>query len=370
MEGVVTRAPLPAAGFWRGRRVLVTGHTGFKGAWMALWLKQLGAEVHGLALEPSTDPSLFALARVATRLDSDRRTDVRDLPALSDSLAAIAPEIVFHLAAQSLVRRSYLDPAATFATNVMGCVNLLDAISRVPAVRAVVVVTSDKCYDNPGSVHAHRESDPLGGHDPYSASKACAELVASSWRASFVQSVDRPRIATARAGNVIGAGDWALDRLLPDCIRAFMRGESVRLRMPHAVRPWQHVLEPLTGYLLLAERLCGEQGRSYARSWNFGPDASGDATVQHVASEAARLWGGNARVEIDATLRQPHEADVLRLDSAAARAELDWRPRWALATALAATVGGYRAQATGDAAEHVRLQILDYCTGGAATALA
>lgn len=370
MEGLVTStsAPLPASGFWRGRRVLLTGHTGFKGAWLALWLNELGAEVHGFALAPPSEPNLFELANVSAGIAADIRADLRDAGAVSDCLAGARPEIVLHLAAQSLVRPSYLEPVATFATNVMGTAHVLHAVRRANGVRAVVVVTTDKCYENRVRAHPCRETDPLGGHDPYSASKACAELLTACWRASFAAGDAAPRIATARAGNVIGAGDWASDRLLPDCIRAFSRREPVRLRNPHAVRPWQHVLEPLAGYLLLAERLCGADGANCARSWNFGPDSESDATVGHIAAEAARIWGNDARIEIAPDPLQLHEADTLRLDSSAARIQLGWRPRWPLARALETTVRGYRAHAAGvDLAAQVRAQILEYCaTAGSA----
>ena len=357
----------PDARFWRSRRVLLTGHTGFKGSWLACWLSQLGAEVHGFALEPPTKPNLFQLARVASSLASDSRVDLRDADAVTRCVARIQPEIVLHLAAQSLVRRSYAEPVATFATNVMGTVNLLDAAQRA-SVNAMLVVTSDKCYQDRGAKTPYREGDPLGGHDPYSASKACQELVAASWRASF-DGDGAPRIASARAGNVIGAGDWATDRLIPDCVRAFQQGQPVTLRNPHAVRPWQHVLEPLAGYLLLAEHLCSPKGAVFARGWNFGPDPESDATVAHVAAQVAQLWGDGARIETRADATQPHETDTLRLDSGAARASVGWQPRWSLASALAATVEGYRAQAAkADLAECVRTQIARYGMAAAAPA--
>jgi CDP-glucose 4,6-dehydratase len=361
-------APLPDPAFWHGRRVLVTGHTGFKGAWLTLWLRELGAHVHGFALGPPTQPSLYELAGLAAAIARDTRGDLRDAAAVGDCLATAQPEIVFHLAAQSLVRASYAEPATTFATNVQGTVHLLDAIRRCNAVRAAVIVTSDKCYQNHGQGLPYRESDPLGGHDPYSASKACAEIATASWRASFATGGDAPRMASARAGNVIGAGDWAAERLLPDCIRAFSRGEPVHLRHPAAVRPWQHVLEPLTGYLLLAERLCAADGISCARAWNFGPDPESETEVGRVATEAARLWGEGARVERAPNPAAPREAQMLRLDSGAARARIGWRPRWSLAQALQATISGYRTHAAGgDLAACVRRQIAEYCDTPAPT---
>lgn len=348
MEGLVM-ARLPDAAFWRGKRVFLTGHTGFKGAWLALWLKHLGAEVHGYALAPPSLPNLFEVVHVAADLITDVRGDLRDADGVADAVAKVRPDVIFHLAAQSLVRPSYADPLGTFAVNAMGTAHVLEAARHCPAVRAVVVVTTDKCYENREWVYPYRENDRLGGHDPYSASKACAELVADCWRRSFFKAagVNALRIATVRAGNVIGAGDWAVDRLLPDCFRAFACSESVKLRCPHAVRPWQHVLEPLSGYLQLAESLVGAGGEDFSRSWNFGPDPDSDASVGHVASEAARLWGETARVEFDVALMADHEAGVLRLDSTMARVQLGWRPRWPLARALFETVRGYKVYAEG-----------------------
>lgn len=342
-------ARLPDAAFWRGKRVFLTGHTGFKGAWLALWLKQLGAEVYGYALMPPSSPSLFEVARVAVDLTTDMRADLRDEGSVAGAVAQARPDIIFHLAAQSLVRPSYDDPLGTFAVNVMGTAHLLEAARHCAEVRAVVVVTTDKCYENREWVHPYRENDRLGGHDPYSASKACTELVASCWRSSFFGAPDpcALRIATVRAGNVIGAGDWAVDRLLPDCFRAFTRGEPVRLRYPHAVRPWQHVLEPLSGYLQLAESLVGAEGKNFAQAWNFGPEPDSDASVGYVACEMARQWGGAARVELEPVPEAPHEAGLLRLDSTKARVQLGWRPRWSLDRALLETVRGYRTYAEG-----------------------
>lgn len=344
---VMTR--LPDASFWRDKRVFLTGHTGFKGAWLTLWLKRLGAEVHGYALKPPSVPSLFEVAHVTVDLTTDVRADLRDAGSVADAIAKVRPHIIFHLAAQSLVRPSYVDPLGTFAINVMGTAHVLEAARHCTSVHAVVVVTTDKCYENREWVHPYRENDPLGGHDPYSASKACCELVAACWRTSFSGAADASalRVATARAGNVIGVGDWAAERLLPDCFRAFAHSEPVRLRYPHAIRPWQHVLEPLLGYLQLAESLFGEGGEDYAQGWNFGPNPDSDASVGHVACEAARLWGETARVEFDAAPLAMHEAGMLRLDSTLARVQLDWRPRWSLDRALSETVRGYRTYAEG-----------------------
>lgn len=334
-------------GFWRGRRVALTGHTGFKGAWLSLWLQRLGAEVSGFALAPATEPSLFALAGLAGSMRSVTG-DVRDAEALAAALAAASPEVIVHLAGQSLVLRSYRDPVGTYATNVMGTVNLLEAARRLPGIRAVLVVTSDKCYDNREWVWGYRENEPLGGRDPYSSSKACAELVTGAWRASFASTVDAPGIASARAGNVIGGGDWAADRLVPDLITAFAGRRPAAIRNPDAVRPWQHVLEPLGGYLLLAERLAGEPSR-YAGAWNFGPDPADTRAVSEVADRLATLWGAGARWEQDPA-RRPHEARSLRLDCSKAAAALDWRPRIGLDEALAWTVDWYRAVSADPAA--------------------
>ena len=267
------------SGFWHGKRVLITGHTGFKGGWLSLWLQSMGAEVSGYALPPSTNPSLFEKASVSRGMASSHLADIRDLDILKSALQETHPEIVFHLAAQPLVRHSYANPVETYATNVMGTVHLLEAIRTTAGVRAVVNITTDKCYENREWVWGYRENDPLGGHDPYSSSKGCSELVTSAYRNSFFDAKGYSRhgvaLASARAGNVIGGGDWAMDRLVPDMIRAFSKGEAVVIRSPHAIRPWQHVLEPLWGYLTLAERLW-EQGPAFAESWNFGP-YDGDA---------------------------------------------------------------------------------------------
>ena len=332
-------------GTWADRSVFVTGHTGFKGGWLSLWLHQLGAKVHGYALNPLTHPSLFEVSRVAGVLAADTRADLADLEAVRSALKQAQPEVVFHLAAQSLVRESYRDPLGTLATNVMGTAHLLEAVRAVETVRAVVIITTDKVYENREWVYPYREVDPLGGHDPYSASKAAAEIVAASYRASFfaaTQGKPPVQIATARAGNVIGGGDWGDDRLVPDCLRAFEKGEPVRLRYPNAVRPWQHVLEPLLGYLLLAGKLLGADAARLAQAWNFGPDATGDATVGEVARVTARLWGENARIELDPADNHHHEAGLLRLDSSRARSELGWKPRWLLEQALQSTVDWHR----------------------------
>jgi CDP-glucose 4,6-dehydratase len=282
--------------FWQGKKVLLTGHTGFKGGWLALWLQTLGAKVTGYALPPPTDPSFFDKARILHGMTSNVG-DVRDLAALTSAVRQAAPEIIIHMAAQSLVRPSYADPVATYSTNVMGTVNVLEAARAQSAVRAIVIVTSDKCYENTGAQRAFRESDRLGGHDPYSNSKACAELVAAAYRDSFFSGDEAAAaIATARAGNVIGGGDWSADRLIPDAIRAFGAKLPVQLRYPHATRPWQHVLDPLAGYLLLAEKLCATPA-DCAEAWNFGPAPDQVMTVANVVDAVAKKWGGGARWE-------------------------------------------------------------------------
>lgn len=357
MENLVKIDP----SLWRGESVFVTGHTGFKGSWLSLWLQQLGALVHGYALNPCTDPALFTIAGVASQLASDTRADLAEPKKLQAAIEAAQPSVLFHLAAQPLVRESYHDPVGTFATNVMGTAQVLEAARHVKSIRAIVVITTDKVYENREWPHPYRESDPLGGHDPYSASKAASEIVVSSYRASFFNGTASPRVhlATARAGNVIGGGDWATDRLVPDCLRAFDQGNPVRLRYPGAVRPWQHVLEPLSGYLLLAQALLGETGCAAAKSWNFGPDTTGEATVGQVAQTMARLWGRGAEVICEPNASNPHEAGLLTLDSSAARSFLKWKPRWTLETALQNTVAWHQSFLAGDDIKSVSLRQIE-----------
>jgi CDP-glucose 4,6-dehydratase len=367
--------------FWRERSVLVTGHTGFKGAWLSLWLQSLGARVAGFSLDPPSEPSLYELVRVGEGMSESVHADIRDPQSLTQALVRAAPEIVFHLAAQPLVRRSYVEPRVTYETNVMGTVNVLDAVRRAGGVRAVVNVTSDKCYDtresepesergervyeggdrehgDHGSGHdrrtcGYRESDPLGGHDPYSSSKAAAELLTSAYRRSFFSDPDGPRVASARAGNVIGGGDWGEDRLLPDIVRAVVAGRALRLRNPAAVRPWQHVLCPLGGYLVLAQALC--ESPAYAAAWNFGPDEGDARSVQWMVERVSGLWPGAVHWERDGGPHPP-EADWLKLDSTRARTKLGWTPSLELDEGLAATVAWYRAWRAGQGVRDLTLE--------------
>ena len=348
--------------FWRGKAVFVTGHTGFKGSWLALWLHALGARVTGYALAPPTTPSLFELARVDEAVHT-LTADVRDLDRLQREMDGAQPEFVFHLAAQSLVRQSYEEPVATYSTNVMGTVNVLEAVRRTPSVRVAVVVTSDKCYENRGEAHGCREDDPMGGHDPYSSSKGCAELVTAAYRKSFLGLPQGGRdaigIASARAGNVIGGGDWARDRLVPDVLSAFAKRQPARIRNPRAVRPWQHVLEPLAGYLALAEALARDR-EAFAGAWNFGPRDEDSRPVSWIVDGLKARWGDGAAWEIDAA-PQPHEAAYLRLDCSKARDRLGWRSKLALETALDWIVEWHHAYlARGDLRQMTVSQIARY----------
>ena len=325
--------------FWFSKKVFITGHTGFKGSWLSLWLQQLGAEVIGYALSPPTQPSLFNVAQVAKGMKSVIG-DIRDGELLTKTIRQTEPDIVIHLAAQPLVRQSYVDPVLTYSTNIMGTVQLLEAIRQTPSVRAVVNVTTDKCYENKEWVWGYRENEPMGGLDPYSSSKGCSELVTAAYRNSFFNMVRHGKhqvvLATARAGNVIGGGDWANDRLIPDVLRAIQSGQSVKIRNPNATRPWQHVLDPLNGYLVLAEKLY-TKGSAFAEAFNFGPDEEGAKPVQWVVEQLIQNWGDGASWYLDVDTH-PHEAHYLKLDCSKARLVLGWQPNWNLNQALQAII--------------------------------
>lgn len=348
--------------FWRGRRVLLTGHTGFKGSWLALWLQLLGAEVTGLADGVPTFPSLFDLARVADGLTEDVVADIRDPEAIRRTVECCGPQIVIHMAAQSMVRRSFDEPRLTYETNVMGTVNVLDAVRRsgTDTVRAIVNVTSDKCYENRWDerhvIRPFVEGDPFGGHDPYSSSKGCAELVTDAYRRSFLSDPDGPRVASVRAGNVIGGGDWGADRLVPDAMRAAAAGDSIAIRNPDAVRPWQHVLNPLSGYLLVAQELCNKGAVDVG--WNFGPALSDTKPVHWIIDRLTTLWPDELLWEVDPG-PHPHEADFLSLDSTRAREQLGWRPRWGLERALESIVAWHLAARSGHDMRAVTVQQIE-----------
>ena len=337
------------SGFWRGKRVFLTGHSGFKGSWLSLWLHSLGAEVTGYALAPPTVPSLFQLCRLDELVNSVT-ADIRDSETLAKAMQQAAPEIVIHMAAQPLVRESYKLPAETYAVNVMGTVNLFEAVRQCPSVRAVVNVTTDKCYENREWHWGYRENEPLGGYDPYSSSKACSELVTAAYRNSFFHPKDHQKhsvaVASARAGNVIGGGDWAVDRLVPDCIRALLNDEEIVIRSPRSIRPWQHVLEPLMGYLLLAQRLV-EEGPGFADAWNFGPRDEDAQPVEWIVRRMCALWGNDANYLVD-DQQHPHEAAYLKLDCSKSTALLGWQPRWSLDMALESIVAWARAHRDGN----------------------
>lgn len=329
--------------FWRGRRVFMTGHTGFKGSWLTLWLRQAGAHVYGYAIPPPTEPNLFTEASVIDALASHSIGDIRDAESVARTMKAAAPEIVIHMAAQSLVRLSYASPLETYSTNVMGTANVLEAARQCEDVRVVLNVTTDKCYENKEWIWGYRETEPLGGRDPYSSSKACSELVTSAYRESFLKSANIA-VASGRAGNVIGGGDWAADRLVPDFFRAADVGDTLDVRYPNATRPWQHVLEPLSGYLLLAEQLA-VVGQACAGGWNFGPSDDDTKTVRWILDGlVTRVPGASWRSMGGA---HAHEAGLLRLDSTKARNELGWRPRWSVDKALDMTVRWHEAWKSG-----------------------
>jgi len=321
--------------FWHGKKVFITGHTGFKGSWLSLWLQSLGATIKGFALEPPTNPSLFVEARVSEGMESEIG-DIRDLESIKSSMVAFNPDIVIHMAAQPLVRLSYRDPVQTYATNVMGTVHVLEAARLCVQLKAIVNVTTDKCYENREWVWGYRENEPMGGHDPYSSSKGCSELVTSAYRNSYFSVPGAAALASARAGNVIGGGDWAEDRLIPDILRAFEKNQPVIIRNPKATRPWQHVLEPLSGYLMLAEKLYKE-GSMFAEAWNFGPQDEDVKPVEWILNQMVDQWGTGARWKLDDD-PQPHEAQLLKLDISKANAKLKWTPQWDLKKSLVSIV--------------------------------
>jgi CDP-glucose 4,6-dehydratase len=333
------------ASFWKDKKVFLTGHTGFKGSWLALWLQQMGAQVTGYSLPPTTNPNLFELANVADGMTASIEGDIRDADSLRRTLSTASPDIVLHLAAQALVRRSYKDPLETYTTNVIGTANVLESVRVTPGVKIVINVTSDKCYENREWVWGYRENEPMGGHDPYSSSKGCAELVAAAYRHSFFETdADVPpkvAVASVRAGNVIGGGDWSRDRLIPDIMKSIISGEAVPIRYPEAIRPWQHVLEPLSGYLLLAQRLWMD-GKTYAGAWNFGPNDRDARPVAYICDTLTGLWGEGAHWRHDPQ-PHPHEATYLKLDCSKAHLRLGWQPRMDLKTALHWIVRWYRA---------------------------
>jgi CDP-glucose 4,6-dehydratase len=324
--------------FWQGRKVLITGHTGFKGSWLSLWLQAMGAELRGIALAPTTTPALFDVAQVVKGMDS-QLADIRDASVIARLVRDFQPEIIIHMAAQPLVRLSYQQPIETYAINIMGTVHVLEAARHAGSVRTIVNITTDKCYDNREWAWGYREDEPMGGHDPYSSSKGCVELVSNAYRKSFLNEAGIA-MATARAGNVIGGGDWALDRLVPDTLLALEKGLPVKIRNPHATRPWQHVLEPLSGYLLLAEKMheqgqtqASTQAQNFAEGWNFGPRDEDARTVQWIVEHLCQAWGPSASWQLQPG-KHPHEANYLKLDISKAKQRLQWAPRWSLEQAL------------------------------------
>lgn len=325
--------------FWGNKSVLITGHSGFKGGWLSLWLSELGARVHGYGLEPNTSPNLFNILNLQNRLSSSTYGDILDLSTLENTLHEVAPEVIFHLAAQSLVRESYNSPLSTLKTNIIGTANVMEVCRSVPSIKTIVNVTTDKCYENKDWSWPYRENDRLGGRDPYSASKACTEIAAAAYRDSFLTEANI-HLASGRAGNVIGGGDWATDRLIPDFLRALDFGETLTIRSPNAVRPWQHVLEPLSGYLMLAEKLYTE-GNAFAEAWNFGPNNDDTKSVSWIVDQLCERTPG-AKWQTENT-QQPYEAELLKLDSSKAKTKLGWKPRWNLETALNKTLEWHQA---------------------------
>jgi CDP-glucose 4,6-dehydratase len=326
--------------FWNGKKVFLTGHTGFKGSWMSLWLQQMGAVVKGFSLAPDTHPNLFEAADVARNMLSEIG-DIRDYNHVVRSMTEFAPDVLIHMAAQPLVRLSYEDPILTYSTNVMGTVNVLDAARKCDKLKAIVAVTTDKCYENREWVWGYREDEPMGGHDPYSSSKGCAELVTAAYRKSYFNGAGAPALASARAGNVIGGGDWSKDRLVPDILKAFENNVPVVVRNPKATRPWQHVLEPLSGYLVLAQRLF-EDGQAFAEGWNFGPKDEDCQSVGWILEQMVEQWGGSASWELDKN-NNPHEAGYLKLDCSKAAMRLGWYPKTRLEQTLNGIIEWHKA---------------------------
>lgn len=339
--------------FWKEKKVFLTGHTGFKGSWLSLWLQSMGAKVKGYSLEPNTDPSLFKITNVSHKLES-QIGDIRNLEKIKNSMAVFNPDITIHMAAQPLVRLSYKEPVETFAANVMGTVNVLEAAKSCKNLKAIVSVTTDKCYENKEWQWGYRENDPMGGRDPYSSSKGCAELVTSAYRRSFFNTPDTASLASARAGNVIGGGDWAQDRLIPDILKAFEKSKPAIIRNPLSIRPWQHVLEPLSGYLILAEKLY-ENGEKFDQAWNFGPNDSDCQSVGMVMDKMANSWGEDASWELDKNCH-PHEAGFLKLDCSKARNQLGWTPRWNLETTVKRIVDWEKSRLAGENMQNKCLQ--------------
>lgn len=335
MEDLGVKLASVTPSFWQGKHVFLTGHTGFKGSWLALWLSSMGARVTGYALAPNTQPNLFEILSIENQIYESHIADIRDLDKLQQAIKKAQPDILIHMAAQPLVRYSYENPVETYATNVMGTVHVLEAIRHIDTIRAAVVVTTDKCYENKEWVWGYREDEPMGGYDPYSSSKGCAELVTAAYRRSFFSDLAVPHhvsLASARAGNVIGGGDWSKDRLIPDAIKAFDESKPLMIRNPLATRPWQHVLEPLSGYLILAEALY-ENGIKFESSWNFGPRSEDERSVQEVIDLLIEQWGGSASWQKEPGT-QPHEAHLLKLDCSKAYQYLGWTPKWSVEVAI------------------------------------
>lgn len=338
--------------FWKNKSVFLTGHTGFKGGWLALWLSYIGAKVTGYSLAPNTTPNLFDVLAIESLIERSHIADIRDLTALQKAMSNAKPDIVIHMAAQPLVRHSYINPVETYATNVMGTVHVLESTRTIESARATVIVTTDKCYENREREVGYKEDEAMGGYDPYSSSKGCAELVTSAYRRSYFTKSTH-QIASARAGNVIGGGDWSHDRLIPDAIKAFENNQSLKIRNPMATRPWQHVLEPLSGYLMLAQALY-EQGEVYASAWNFGPLDDDNRAVQEVANLLISNWGKSAHWEKDGS-EQPHEAHLLKLDCSKAHTQLGWNPKWSLEMAIQQIVQWQKAYQTKENMQAVSL---------------